>query len=330
MSDDGAVVETSEAAEPEAAPLSVMEHAKLHGEQKAATPDAEKAEIEEKAAHHSEEQKRKQDGKWDHGRVRHRAKSQQASPEDVPRIKELTGRLRAAEDEVTRLKAQHAPPAQIAQAERKVEQAEARPAQRTEARVDRDDPEPTEDDPTYGGDYGKFLQAQARWAARDERRRWQAEEKRQAEAAKVREAGDAIVKSFAERVTAAKARYDDFEAVAFGPSSIPEGSPTDAFVMEDENGADVLYYLHSHLDELSAILQMSALQQLKRLTLLSQRFDQAPSSAETTGAATRHRVVQLPPRPPTPVRTEAQRVSGSPPLDGSLSVAEHSKRFKRA
>lgn len=328
-----AVVQQSQS-EPEPAPLSIMEHAKLHGDQKDKTSEGEKAALADKAAHHSEAQRReKETGKFEPGKVRHRARSQQAGPEDVPRIAALTARAKGAEErldaanrELEALRRQHASPAQIDRAERRVEQAEVKIA----PVVDESDPEPKEDDPKYGGDYGKYLVDNARWAARDERRQWDAKQAREAESTRQRETEQATIRTFGERIAAAKTKYADFETVAFGPSPIPVGSPTDAFIMEDDNGADVLYHLHSHLDELQKVLQMPVLQQLKHLALLSQRFDTKPETAGLTGAATRPVQVKLAPRPATPVRTEAHSVSGPPPTDGTLSVLGHAKAFRKA
>lgn len=330
------VIVTHDEPATEAAPLSVMEHAKLHGDLKDKTPAEEKTALEEKAAHHSESQKREKDtGKFTEGKARHRAKSQQASPDDVPRIRELTGRLRAAEEEVTRLKAAHASPERIATAERKVEQADTRSA----AAPVEDDPEPTEDDPKYGGDYGKFLSDQARWAARDEHRKIDAKKAERTATERREAAQQETLKTFAERVTAAKDRYGDDYADTLAwdvPWLQQDGTPhrnavaVDQFIMEHEAGPDVLHFLRTHPDEIKALSGMSPLQQIARLTLLSQRTAFSPSQpAGSTGAAAASVQVKLPHRPPTPVRTEARSVSGPPPTDGTLSVAEHAKRFAR-
>ena len=317
------VVEQTPLPESEPEPLSVAEHAALYGTKTEDARPEVKESAEAKAAHHSEQQKRdRETQQFREGKTRHRAQSQQASPADVPRIQALTAKLRAAEDELTRLRSQAAPPAQIAKAEQVVERAEAK----VEPVRDASDPEPSEDDPKYAGDYGKYLRDAARWDARQERRQAEAESMRRAEQAKIHEAQQRTITTFGERVKAAKAVYSDFEQVAFTPSPIPIGSPVDAFIMEDDNGAHVLYHLHSHPDELSDVLGMGPLKQLRHLSLLSQRFD-TPVKADATGAAARGSQFVPPPRPPTPVRTEAQRVSSPPPTDGSLSVAEHRKLF---
>lgn len=324
----------------EAAPLSVQEHAKLYGEQKDAFPAEEKATLEEKAAHHSEAQRREKDGTFTEGKVRHRAQSQQARPEDVPRIRELTARAKGAEDrlaaaeaEVARLRTQHAPPATVAAAERKVERAE----QRVPAQAAADDPEPVEDDPKYGGDYAKYLRDVTRWETRQALKADKADAEQRSRQAQRDEAKTATIRTFAERLTAAKAKYDDFEETLQwdAPWLAASGDPHPGyealhdFILLDDDGADVLHHLRTHPDEVDALMRVPPLQQVKRLTLLGQRFASSPSAAAgATGAAPRPIIVQLPPKPPTPVRTEAQRASDSPPpTDGSLSIAEHGKHF---
>ena len=330
------VVEQTEIAE--APPLTVKEHAQLHSERKDAITPEERTTLEEKAAHHSEQQRREKDGKFTEGKTRHRAESQKARPEDVPRIRELTARAKTAEDrlvaaeaEVARLKTQHATPAQVAAAERKVEQAESR------TEVAADDPEPKEDDAKYEGDYGKFLRDVTRWETRQALKADRAETAKHAEAARREDAKTATIKTFAERLTTAKDKYEDFEDTLKwdAPWLAKSGDPHPGyeaihdFILLDDQGADVLHYLRSHLDEVDALLQVPPLQQVKRLTLLGQRFASPPSGeAGATGAAPRPTIVKLPPKPPTPVRTEAQKVVGATPTDGSLSVLGHAKAFK--
>ena len=333
------VIQSSEPP-PEAQPLTLKEHAALHSERKDAITPEERTKLEEKAAHHSEAQRREKDGKFTEGKTRHRAQSQQARPEDVPRIKELTARARSAEDrlaaaeaEVARLKTQHAPPAKVAAAERKVEQAEQRAPVQTA-----DDPEPKEDDAKYENDYGKFLRDVTRWETRQALKADRAESDKRAQQAKIEEAKTATIKTFAERLTKAQESYGDefadtlqWDAPWLGQSGDPHPGyeALHAFILEDEAGADVLHYLRLHPEDVDAILRVPPLQQVKRLTLLGQRFASPPSGeAGATGAAPRPTVVQLPPKPPTPVRTGAQRVVGATPTDGSLSVLGHAKAFK--
>ena len=335
--DTGVIATQTEQAE--SAPLSLKEHATLYSEKADTLPEDKKAKLEEKAAHHAESQKREKDGKFTEGKTRHRAASQQARAEDVPRIKELTARARSAEDrlaaaeaEVHRLKTQHAPAAQVAQAERKVEQAESRVP-------DASDPEPNEDDAKYGGDYAKYLRDVTRWETRQAIKADRAESEQRAEKAQREEAKTATIKTFAERLTTAGTTYgDDFQETLRwdAPWLAPSGEAHKGyeaihdFIMDDDAGPDVLHYLRTHQEDVDALLEMKPLHQVKRLTLLAQRFASSTSTAaDTTGAAPRQAtVIKLPPRPPTPVRTEASSQGHKPPsTDGSLSVLGHAKAF---
>ncbi len=329
-------VETTEVtpeAQPEAA--SILDHAAQFGPQaREALADAD--EDPEKPAHPSAQQRRdRENGQFRDGKVRHRAKSQQAGPDDVPRIAALTGAKNAAEEratraeaELARLRTQHAPPAQIAQAERTADAAA------------NEDPEPNPEDKKYEGNGGvvKYVADQARWAARDEARAMRQRDAESTATAQKATAHKALIDGFSGRVDAAKTKYPDFEDVALKTpakwldpktgSALPGGEALDAFIMQDDNGAELLYYFHRNPAEVDALMGLPVLGQLKTLTLLSQRLaSNTTEQADQTGAVAR-RQVKLPPKPPTPVRTEAQRAGNDPPpTDGSLSIAEHQRRF---
>lgn len=289
------------------------------------TGDHPEAQTDAEKAHHSETQRRdKENGQFAQGHKRVRpskdlaqrlGKAHEQTAEAVRRAEEaeqqrtgLATQLEELRAEVERLKRIGASTAQIEKAEAKADRAEARAE---------DDPEPNEDDEQFGGDYGKYLKAQSRWEARQEWKRMRAEESQHA-------ASQARLDTWGKRMMAAKERYPDFERVALDDTlQIPEGSAVDEFIMVDEQGPDVLYYLRSHPEELDSILrEPSVLKQVKRLSTL-------PISSPEAGA-TRSvgRPVVVLPKPPNLVRTEAQRVVSSPPLDGSLSsIDAHSRAF---
>lgn len=277
--------------------------------------------------HHAADQRRDRSGKFNN-RGRHRSRNQQASAEDVPRIQQLTSRAKGAEEraeraerELQQLRQQHAPPQQIAQAERRVESAGG----------DSSDPRPKDDDPKYGGDWNAYMDDHARWSARQE---FQAQQRAQQQQAQVNQRMGA----WAQRVTAAKEKYPDYEAVAFGPSAkikSPDdvggpGSPIDTFIIEDDGGAEIKYYLETHPQELESLLQMSGLGQVKTLTLLSQRLLSSTTSQpdQSNGAGAGRKVVVLPPKSRTPLRTEAQRMTDDDPNDSGDSVGLNAHRKK--
>jgi hypothetical protein len=342
-------------------PLSVQDHAAVYGPKAAEKTDAAAPEGEtpaEKAIrlHHSAQQRReKQTGQFASGKV-----SRRETPEERAQIDQLTKRIwkvvdeagvvvprmegesdrvynvrrrvevierhSAAVSELARLKSQGASAETIRKAEQKVERAEAR-VESTPSTFN--EPEPDENDPKFEGDYAKYMRAVAAWEGRKayhgekqaERESQQKAQREQSERESLTAAG--------KRFDAAKTKYPDFEVVAFsGSARIPEGSPVDLFIMEDELGPDVLYHLNKHPQELDSILQMTALQQVRRLVAIATELSpKSPATGSTTAVSETKKPVILP-KPPTVVRTEAQRASdGPPPTDGSLSTAEHRKLF---
>jgi len=314
---------------------SIADHAKQFGPQATKAPaQAQAATPEELKPIRPVDRQNRDQGKFAEGTRRIKAK------DAVERINQLTGRAKTAEEENTRLKGeldtakrelatarQIGTQAQVTRAEAKVERAEARVEKQATGFAE---PEPQEDDPKFGGDYGKYLRAAAGWEGR--KAYWEAQqaERSAADERRVQESHQQTLKSWSGRVSAAKEKHPDFERVAFGPTRIPAGSAVDAFIMEDDSGAEVLYHLQTHPEELDSLLGMPVLGQLKTLALLSQRLlsPQDAQAGSTGSVVAPTPTVVLPPKPPNPVRTEAQRASDSPPpTDGSLSIAEHAKQF---
>lgn len=285
----------------------------------------------EKADHHSAQQRRDRNtGQFDEGKKRVRpskdiatriGKAHEKAATAEERASAAERRAEAAERDLATLRTQRAAPERIEAAERKVEAAGG----------DVSDAEPNEDDPKFGGDYGKFLDAKTRWNVRDENRKIRTEESERRERASKDTAEREVLSTWAGRMKSARETHEDFEAVAFSPTPITPGSPADRFVMEDDNGPHVLYYLQSHPEERDEILGMPVLKQLKRLSLISGTFDQSSSSAsgsaDATGAVPARKPSYTPPKPPTPVRTEAQRGSDLADDRPALSIAEHAARF---
>lgn len=333
---------------PEPTPvLPVLEHASKY------SPEGRKKDIEARA-HETPDQRTEREAKAQRTRdeagkfqkeSRHKAASQQATPDDVPRINKLTARAKTAEEalaaanaELARLRAERAPQAQITRAEANVEAKQEQVSPSTFK-----EPEPDENDPKFAGDYGKYLRAAAAWEGRKAYHEAREGERQQQElTAKQNQAREAL-KTFADRNDAARQRYPDFDQVAFEApapwlkpdgTAIPNGQTLDAWIMEHETGPDVLYYfqLDKNRPELDSLLAKPVLKQVEHLALLSQRLlptSSTPAGVTRAAAATKQSIV-LPPKPPTLVRTEAQRTTGGPPpTDGTLGVLGHAKAFHR-
>jgi len=322
----------SDAASPPAPPpeesLSLQDHERLYGEgaqQTQAEPREAPAELpaagEPDAADEGTPETEDAAGPRDEkGRflpkTRHRAASQQATPEDSPRIRELTRKWREAEAERDQLRAQSVPrgtpappPAPIAEKPKPVF----------------DEYLAREND--YSAALAKFTDDLTDWKtdqklAAWENKRQEQERQRAAEVDRQR-----LTKSWTERVTAAKTRYPDFESVALqSDTAIPQGSLIDAWILEHKSGADVLYYLQSHPEEVTTLLGQSVLEQAESLALLSQRLNghstRRPDAA-TGSSATVAPIIQ--PKPPNPVRTGPLQTGNEPPDPDKASLIDHER-----
>lgn len=150
------------------------------------------------------------------------------------------------------------------------------------------DPEPNPDDLTKypDGAYDrKYFKDQAAWEARQVIK---AERETAAQAAK-QQRTDATARekarAWADRVTAAQAKYQDFDAKAFGPTEIEAGSPIDVWVMESEQGAELLYHLQSHPEEVRRIAALPAVHQVRELARLEDKLVPAPAKTITDAPA---------------------------------------------
>jgi hypothetical protein len=268
---------------------------------------------------------------------RRRAKSQQAGADDVPRIKELTRQLRERDEELTRLRT---PPAPVAGTPitpvggngngHAPAAAPQKQGERFVLPAPPFDPEPSENDPKYGGDFTRYLTEAAKWSARQEVRQNEFDRYVAQQQETQKQAAEKENRDFASRVDASRAKHDDFEEVALeAPTPIQKDTIPDIFIRRDDNGPEVLYYLHAHRQELDELLQMPELGQVKFLTLLSQRL--SSNGSGLTGATTSvpgPKTIVLPHPPPKVVRTTAQPAHSGVPTDRELSLSEHEHYYQ--
>jgi hypothetical protein len=247
---------------------------------------------------------------------RHRAKSSQATVEDVPRIQELTRKLREAEAERDTLKQRTAaPPAERPAAETKPEPAAA----------------PAGDkfpkwDAWYASnpdkDYDDYI---------DERSVFNYTQRRQQE--QRQDAETAVRRSFSEQLPEVVKQYPDFHTLV-------SGAPAVSKVIERavlEVGPHAAYYLATHHDEREGLtadtLNVSpddrafagTVAAVKRhLSHLVSSSSPRVAAASTGSVPT---LVRNPaPRPPNPVRTGAIKDADAAPSDDS-SLADHERAF---
>ena len=261
---------------------------------------------------------------------RHRPRKQRARAGDVPRIAELTRRLRETEAERDALKG-GAAPAPAAAVPKVVEAGTTvapAPVTRAAAPVPlvksaEGDPEP---DSNKYDDLTNWMRDHSRWSAREELRAAHAEQEQATKAEQQRTETTRLEAQWKTETTAAKVKYPDFEQVAYAPTQIPKGSLVDAWILEHKAGPLVLYHLQKTPQELHAMLAMPLLDQVEALTLLSQRLSGSRTAAVVTGAAPAL-IAQPVSRPPTPVRTGPMRTSDEPPDPDAISLGEHTKYY---
>jgi hypothetical protein len=276
---------------------------------------------------------------------RHKAQSQRANPEDVPRIRELTARLKAAEAERDALKAPKAaeprylPPPQPQQA--------APPG--TIAPTQPFTPPPTRTKPSEDeiGDkyktYADFVEDLADWqgeqreAKRDARQQAERREQTQREWAT----------SYTTQLAEAKTRYPDFDTQVqatdetmqrFGivlPQVLQDA------ILSSSRGADISYYLATHHDayrdlirDAWAVNHPNSIAMVRKVlesslppVATAQRTNGSDAAADT-GSARRSPHIAPAPRPPNPVRTGPQKIDDVPDDDSSLEAHE-SHYYKR-
>lgn len=257
---------------------------------------------------------------------RHRAKSQEASPDDVPRIAALTKRLREAEEraEAAERRAMERP---AGEQPKPVGQPKAQPA-----------PERFPKFETWLAIKGNEEKDFDDWLDAREDSRYAA--RRAAERAE--EAAQADRKAVDTHVTAYRAKHAEFVKDHADFDDVIAAAPQVSLVMSRavlEGGPELAYYLATHDEDREAIdAETSGVgpndPAFARLVALTRRniaalvaAEQRPSSSRAaageTGAALAL-VNKSAPKPPTPVRTGALR-RDEPSEDDSLD--DHERRY---
>jgi len=100
-------------------------------------------------------------------------------------------------------------------------------------------------------DYDEYLVAKAEYRIESKQREAQkAEREKQKQAAQQQQVAD-----FQSKMSEARAKYTDFDRVAFDPN-VPYSDAMTDLVLRSEKGADVAYYLGTHKDEALRIAQL--------------------------------------------------------------------------
>lgn len=275
-------------------------------------------------------------------RQRHRAKSQQAGPQDVPRIRELTQKLRTAEAERDALKAgtngNGKAPSLAAALE---STGRPQPQQTAQARAFTQPPplipqftdkEPQLEDFAAENDpYGSHLRAHVRWELKKEQheghsrqalehtQRWQTEQQQ-------------VIKTnlntFASRRDAFKQTVPDYDQVVGSASQ--ELTPLMlSAIVEDPEGPRYLLHLAKNPAIFSELrfLTREGTMITPESVADAQRLFALRMPAVTTGSDAPRPAQITAPRPPNPVRTGPLTTGEKPPDDEKSSLADHEKYY---
>lgn len=272
-------------------------------------------------------------------KIRHRARSQQASPADVPRIQKLTKEKRELEErlaayESNRPPAQppqpQAPPQQPAQ-QPKPPAPSGQPQPPAAAQVEPTRQKPSEDEvgakyPTYAD----FVEDLAEWKSeqRDAARQRESEEKGNREHwERGRQEWIKKHEVYQGRLAEFVKDHADYQALLEQHQTLNLPPPAYEAVLRHENGPAFMYHLLQHPDQLTEMLfLMDGKPASEDYVAHATRWLSSRVQAGTTGsaAATPPRLVV--PRPPNPVRTGPLQTSEDVPGDDS-SLAEHEHAF---
>jgi hypothetical protein len=266
---------------------------------------------------------------------RHRAKSQEAAPEDVKEIQALTKQLREKEAEL----AKHDPNAvngskRLLNLKRQIKALDADLASYQPKPVDKPKAEPVpatfeEKEPTLAdfADQPDPYLAFTRALGAYDRRKEAFEAKKTEATTAVSEARKQKIDAYQARTQAFAAKTPDFDTVTKPviATNLPELLV--AAIIESDKGPEFVYALGQHSDVLDEFVLLTDSKPVTEALVasvqrrLSQRVQAAP-----TGSAAESLPSYIPPRPPNPVRTGPIRTGEELPGDDA-SLAEHERAY---
>lgn len=163
-------------------------------------------------------------------------------------------------------------------------------------------------------DHEEFLRDNARWEARKEvRAELEAREKAQREA-KAREEFATSLKTHGDREDQARAKYADYEDVAYNPR-LPITDAMHRAIIHSDDSAELLYYLGHNASDAERISRLHPIAQAAEIGKLSARLTVDPSTPSKSPASKPAPVSQAP-EPIEPGSSKGgMTVSGKPPTD---------------
>jgi hypothetical protein len=266
---------------------------------------------------------------------------QRRKPPAEDRVKELLAERRKDQYRIQELEAKLSkPPESPASA---AEKTEAKPA--AAAQVPKT-PKPKATDLDANGKakyatWEEYEDARDEWTRETLREEVRAEHEKSVQKAEQDKQQQQLADTWKGRVDEAIKKHDDFAEVAFDPKlQIPVGSATDAFILDSELGAEVLYHFGKHPAELARITAIkSPLAQIRELMKLEIKLSGDTSSETSKSSATSNgeKEVKAEAKAPIPKITTAPKPPsevggrGTAPEDEIAAAveAENFRTFKR-
>lgn len=282
---------------------------------------------------------RDEDGKF---KKRTRARSQQATPEDVPVIRELSKANREGRERLEQLAKTGSPRVQKLAREQiaiqdQLAEAESAPKAKEPIfvlppapRPVVGDPEPTIEDFADREDpYGAWQRALAKWDRQQEQREaeMRAQQARFQQTTQEAEHYWSTVRETHQQRLQAAVQANPQMAQVLQSVKVQPPPLLDVSIMLDNRGADMALFLASHPDELEELTLLTASQPVTQQNVeIIRRKLHRMMSVGTTGATTSSPSSIKVPRPPTPVRTGPMRSGDSAPSDEE-SLEDHASRY---
>lgn len=265
-------------------------------------------------------------------KIRHRAKSQQAGPEDVPRIQALTKEKRQLEEKLAALEARVNQPAPVAPRQAPAV-AQREPAAAGDA-IPPTRPKPTEDmiGATYAT-YADMVEDLSNWTFEQRQAKWERDQQQtqfQAEQTRAQQEWNQAHQTFGTRVGEFMKTHPDYQAKL--DSVLPLNIPPAAYqaILKHDNGPAFVYHLVNHPDQLAEmVFLMDGKPPSDDHVALATRWLSSRTQAASTGSAVPTPPQTLAAHPPNPVRTGPTKTSGDLPGDDA-SLADHEKAYGRA
>lgn len=266
-------------------------------------------------------------------KIRHRAKSQQASPQDVPRIRELTRKLHEAEAERDSLKALTPRPPVTEPVRPSVQQPPASSPRQDAStpKLEPTRPKPTEDQigEKYAT-YGDFVEDLSEWKFEQRQAAWQqGEDARRQEAAAgvAQQEYQKVHEAFGAKLAEFKKTHPDYDTLAAQHVNTLLPPVANKALLTHEHGPALVYHLFQHPELLAEVqFLMDGKPPSEENVALATRWLSSRIQAGTTGSAAPTPPIIVAPRPPNPVRTGPTQTGEDLPGDDS-SLAEHEHAF---